>query len=92
MNAIDITPIPDGFRGMKAVSLESIQHYEKTIRDITRVRLRLAPGVRQLGVRRPITTEQLELLHTGLDLLESQIEASLDVLRDTVRELERCGY
>lgn len=90
VTTIDVTPSPEGFAAMMELSKESIFKYEKDIRNIARARLKLDTS--QIGVRHPIPEEQIELIHAGLDLLEAQVEGSLDVLRDTVRELERCGY
>lgn len=90
VQTIDVTPNADGFRAMKTLSQESIATYEKELRDIANARTRVVSM--QITARQRLKDEQMEIIHAGLDLLEAQVEGSLDVLRDTVRELERCGY
>ena len=85
---LEVIPTPDALKHLKEASEESIKRYDRDLRLLNSNRIIL----RGLFNNQHFGEKSLDQMMEGLDLVEADIEEHLVVLRDTLKELKRCGY
>lgn len=84
LKTIDLTPTPEGFRTIKEVLEQSISSRQKSIEHLRKI-MEQTWDVNWLEVNEGVIGEAIEAYI-------NEHSRSISEMKDTVADLERCGY